>query len=386
MFVVETVLNTSCNLCCYFCFAKNKDGKTVEIQQIKEILDNIDSLTNEKEIQFKYYGGEAMLSQDLLVEHFKLINSYKNKTNKDMYIVLITNGTIFPNKELLNMIKNGLVRISISMEGDKTEHDNIRKFLNNQGSFDIVMNNIKKLYQVTKKPILIQTVMSKQWMESIDNFLDFVSNNRERLTFCLMPMFGYNEITDEMLNIFSYSLEKYRNHIINDYEKYGKTNLSIFQEMRGIMKLYATYNYDNSQYNCLAGYEQITLVGNEYYPCSRTYHNKLYFSKYKDLNDYKNKREFYKEQIVHSQKCISCQKKNAIGCIGSCFVTNWLNGNEHAEEVCKYNIIFGQHINILFKAFKNNQQFKKDFNRMVKDNINLNENMFDKIIKLLEMI
>lgn len=386
MFVVETVLNTSCNLCCYFCFAKNKDGKIVELKKIKEVLDNLNDLTNEKEVQFKYYGGEAMLSQELLVEHFKLINSYREKSDKDFSIALVTNGTISPNNELLDMIRDRLVRISISMEGDKQEHDNIRKFLNNKGSFDIVMNNVNKIYQETKKPILIQTVMSKQWMENIDNFLNFASNNKDMLNFCVMPMFGYNEITDDMLNMFNYSLEKYRNQIINDYKQYGKTNLSIFQEMRGIMKLYAIYNYDNSQYHCLAGYEQITLIGNEYYPCSRAYHNKLYFSKYKNLEDYKDKREFYKEQILHTTECVSCQKKNSIGCIGSCFVTNWLNKNSHVKEVCKYNIIFGKHINNLFQSLKDNEKFKEDFNKMIKNNIGLEERIFDKIIKLLEMI
>lgn len=383
MFIVEVVLDTKCNLGCYFCFAKNKSGITVPISSIKKVLENLDNLTTEKIVQFKYYGGEAMLSQDLLIEHFKLISSHYS--NKEFRIVLITNGTIYPNTEMIEMIKKGIVTITFSMEGNREQHNNIRKFLSGRGSFDIVIENIKRLALETNRRFLIQTVMSNEWIRDIDKYIDFTEEYKDIADFCGVPMFGTFEITNEMLNKFGSALEKYTNKMVEDYEKYGYSNLLFFHEMRAMMKLLSTHEFKNSQFHCLAGYEQITLVGEDLYPCSRAYHNKMYFSKYKDMEEYKKQRESYKQQVSQDFNCISCQKKNFIGCIGSCLISTWQNNNTLLEEVCRYNIIFGKHTNNLFKRLITNKNFIEDFKNMLLVNLDLTEDISERIKKILEV-
>lgn len=384
MFIVETILDTTCNLGCYFCFAKNKNKKVVKLEKLKEILENIDNITNENEIQFKYYGGEAMLSQDLLIEHFKTILSFKS--TKKFNLVLVTNGTIYPKPELVEMIKRQQVAVSFSMEGNKKRHDNIRKYLNGKGSFDDVINNIEKLHKETGCRFTIQTVMSEEWINNIDEYLEFTDKYKNFLDFCVIPMFGYNEITESMLKNFSKALDKYRNKIIDNYLKTNYSNIIFFQEMRGMMKLYYMSCTHNTQFHCLAGFEQITLVGDDLYPCSRAYHNDMFFSKYENLDDYKAKNEFYKEQVALSQHCLFCQKKNNIGCIGKCLFTSYLNNNDFIDEVCKYNIIFGKHINKLFKSLIHNEGFQYDLEMSIKTNMNMEDKTLNKLIKFVEVL
>lgn len=365
MFCVECVMNTDCNLGCYFCFASNKsNSKFVNIKNLELILENLTKITTEKKILFKYYGGEVLLHQDEFVKHVELIKSYKPKYPElNFEIALITNLTVIPNEKIIKFIKNKDIFYSVSMEINKEYHNKIRHYLNGKGSFNDVISNVKKMYELTNEKVYIQTVMSKEWIFNTEKYLCFMDSYKDICTFGTVPMFGNNEISEDMLKEFPNALNKLLNYIKKEYDTNNDCGFQLFHETRSIMKLLHsnTSGRISNNKHCLAGYEQITLVQDKLCSCSRAYHNNIDFLFYKDLDDYFIARDnLFADLIKFDDECNVCQKVNNIGCIGKCMCTDILNNNEKEKNVCKYNIIFGNYVKQLFKEMKENKKFIDD--------------------------
>lgn len=370
MFVLETVLNTDCNLCCYFCFAKDKvDSNLIPTEKFRYILDNLDNITNEEFIQIKYYGGEVFLHQDRLIEHFKTYLDFRSAYtgNKSFELVIITNGTIYPNEEMLKLIKETNCNINVSLEINEEFHNKIRHYKNGLGSFNVVINNINKYHIDLGYRIAIQTVLSNECVKHMDLYLDFIDRYKSICSFVFIPMFGVGEISDDMLNILPRSMELLRNKIVYYFENEDRCPISIFNEMRSLMK-YISMKYFGTidqQSHCLAGKEQITLLGDKMYPCSRFFHNNMKFLEYRNLDHYVEERDKWSQQIKLDDECKWCQHHYDIGCIGRCLVETYKNNNTNITEVCKYNRIIGEHSKILFTNLKYNDLFIDNFIKML---------------------
>lgn len=383
MFVIENVLNTDCNLCCYFCFAKDKkDSNLTPASKFRHILDNIDKITNEKFVQVKYYGGEVMIHQDELIRHFETFVDFKRSYtgDKEFEFVIITNGTIYPNEKLLNLIKRINCSVSVSLEINEEFHNKIRHYTNGSGSFNNVMSNIIRFNSDLGYRIGIQTVLSKECIDHMDLYLDFIDRYKEYCGFVFIPMFGCNEIDADMLDKLPNAMKLYRDKMKYYFENEDRCPISMFQEMRSLLKYYGMHFANNleQQKHCLAGEEQITLMGDKMYPCSRFFHNDMKFLSYVDIDDFIVSKDKWRQQISLDDECMWCQKTNDIGCIGRCLSAVYLNNNNNIPEVCKYNIIIGEHAKAMFSELKFNEKFIKALSSMIGSSTN--NQMSDKFI------
>lgn len=386
MFIIENVMNTDCNLKCYFCFAKGRDSNYSSSLNLEKVLENLKSITNENFILVKFYGGEVLLHQDKFVEQIKLIEKYqKIYDDLNIRIALITNLTVYPNEFIINKLKNGEIDLSVSMEGNKELHDNIRLFHNNKGSFDTVINNILRLNKETGIKVGIQTVLSKEIVNNIDKYIKFIQTYSNVAYFSFSPMFGVDEIDEELLAKLPNTLGKLRKYLISSI-KNNEMAYTSFHEMRSLLKLISIKNpiQINNSKHCLAGVEQISLIGDKFYPCSRFFHNDYKFMNYNSLEEYKLKKEIFEDLSSFDQECINCQIENNMGCIGKCMVSDLMNGGEKVKNVCRYNIIFGKHSIEFIKDLYNEigiEYIKSEIHNVSKKNINKIEYLIKDILK-----
>lgn len=140
---------TNCNLRCKYCYAQ--DGS------YEYPAENMPIETAEKTIDFfvekyKYidsilfFGGEALLNFNMIkVAVEKLQNLHlTGKISEIPRYSLITNGTLL-NDEIIEFLSLYNFNLTISIDGSKIINDKLRIFANGEGTFDIIVNNIRKI-------------------------------------------------------------------------------------------------------------------------------------------------------------------------------------------------------------------------------------------------
>ncbi len=146
-------ISNDCNLRCRYCYANGgsynqpRDLMTIETAQsfVDFCCENFDYIEH-----IVFFGGEPMMNIEVMEYLCNKFNSYFN-TKKIKYIPkfgIITNGTIF-NQRILDLIKNFISFITVSIDGPKNLNDHNRIYLNGQGSYDKISRFIKTVAQET---------------------------------------------------------------------------------------------------------------------------------------------------------------------------------------------------------------------------------------------
>ena len=139
-----------CNLRCGYCAYSGiySDNRTHSKKRMhyETAISAIDFLIRHSRdlssIHIAFYGGEPLLEFGLIQACVKYAKN--NISGKEVTFGMTTNGTLL-NDKVMDFLVNNKFSIGISLDGPKETHNKNRCFENGDGSFDIVMNNIKKL-------------------------------------------------------------------------------------------------------------------------------------------------------------------------------------------------------------------------------------------------
>ena len=367
MVALELITNSNCNLDCYFCFAHHKEKTFLTLNEMKKAIDLITDFADkkkEKEIFIKIYGGEPLLYYENIS---KLLYYIETKSeNYSFEVAIITNGTIMPDSFLevvKKIIKNNkyFLDFTFSLEGSEKLHNKIRHYKNSDiGSFDIMFDNMKKLREkLSWKRNHVQTVLSPDLLNNINDYISFMEKNKDCIHFDLVPMFDttFQNQDKKILN----NMDILFNYYIKKIKEKDCDHIGIFQSQRSLCNLFNK----SEKHHCSAGFEMVCVMSNgDVIPCSKFYHNdlnldenskysKIYynFALYGNIKNNSNKEIIdqiilkmnnFKDITKHNAACIECQNKNKFGCTGSCIVENIQNNLTPYKYVCDYNIKFGQ--------------------------------------------
>jgi len=132
-------LSEECNLSCKYCLAQcgsygNAGGKMSE----KVACDSIDFLVREsrgEHLIISFFGGEPLLNFETIQTIIKHSRDMEISHDKKICHHLTTNGTLFDD-EIISFLKNNGCRVTVSIDGDRENHDKMRIFSDGRGSFD----------------------------------------------------------------------------------------------------------------------------------------------------------------------------------------------------------------------------------------------------------
>lgn len=138
-----------CNLRCEYCaysgiYEGNRThaNKNMDFETAKQAIDFfLAHSTENAESAIGFYGGEPLLRFDLIKKCVDYLEA--SVEGKKLQYVITTNGTLLTEDKMSFFVQHDF-SLSISLDGSKEEHDACRKFPNGEGSFDIIINNIKK--------------------------------------------------------------------------------------------------------------------------------------------------------------------------------------------------------------------------------------------------
>ena len=221
-----TVLITDkCNLNCKYCY-ENKKKITANRYTLDMIVTFISEEVRERNssTSINIQGGEVFLTFDKLKYFIGKLNE-SGIDNLISYISITSNGTIY-SKEISDFIIDNNIRLSISIDGNKEQHDYYRVFKNGNGSYDVVMNNLKKYIDDGIEIRCRMTFNSNTILgisDSINNLYGFGLK-----TFAL----SYNPFDKNCKSFSSMHLEKEIYKFICLKHKYSDLNISLYDNIK----------------------------------------------------------------------------------------------------------------------------------------------------------
>lgn len=138
------VVTTACNMSCIYCQANN-GIETPHMFMTKEIAKKSIDLalqSPEKSLDFEFQGGEPLLNFEII----KYMVKYTEE-NKGTHIIrynVVTNLTLITD-EILFFFKEHEFGISTSLDGPRELHNQNRKFREGNGTYNTVVNSIKRI-------------------------------------------------------------------------------------------------------------------------------------------------------------------------------------------------------------------------------------------------
>lgn len=129
-----------------------------------------------------FYGGEPLLNYPLIEQCTKYI---RKVYQDEVFLTITTNGTLLTDDISKFLVENGFT-IVISLDGPKDEHDRNRVFSTGKGTFEIVVNNIRRLQELSNKPIFVNCVYDPQ--TDLERVANFFSEHRDWIILGVSPV------------------------------------------------------------------------------------------------------------------------------------------------------------------------------------------------------
>lgn len=142
-----------CNLMCKYCYYGEKENRRkmspkVIDRVINRLIDNESRSNGIPSITF--FGGEPLLNFSLIKYCIDKCRRSDNEVLQGTEFKVVTNGMLLT-EEIVNYFNKEGVYVTISLDGNKTQHDYLRKKRNSQGSFEAIYRNLAFLHHSSDK-------------------------------------------------------------------------------------------------------------------------------------------------------------------------------------------------------------------------------------------
>lgn len=151
------IVTQACNIRCKYCMYSGEYDNTrqhtdinMDFYTAKNALLMYFNYVKEKKKriplfvpQVSFYGGEPLVNFALIE---RVINFIKEIYNGRVIYNITTNACLLDEKKMDFFAENN-VTLSISLNGDKEEHDRLRVFANGKGTYDYAFHAIKKMHE-----------------------------------------------------------------------------------------------------------------------------------------------------------------------------------------------------------------------------------------------
>ena len=160
-----------CNLRCSYCY-ENFSDKNMSKDDADKIIKFIKSYVVDNDIKtlsIGWFGGEPTLNIEIIRYITDNIRDFLDEHEVQYIPTIVTNGYNLDNVVFNELINLGIRQFQITVDGDKELHDKTRLTKNGNGSFDIIINNLKKLKNTSEKfSLTLRMNVNKNFFDRLD--------------------------------------------------------------------------------------------------------------------------------------------------------------------------------------------------------------------------
>ena len=176
-----TVLTTlQCNFACDYCFQGdhgdyNKHADKMSPDTSEQVARWIDARMDElhpKRLTVTFFGGEPLVNLPALYDLAERAWKSTQARGIELTIGIISNGLLLTEELVDRLVPFGLNYVKITLDGDRDNHNRMRPLRGGQGTFDRIVENIRKV--AGKVRIAIGGNFDASSVESYPALLDFL--------------------------------------------------------------------------------------------------------------------------------------------------------------------------------------------------------------------
>jgi len=199
-FYAKVAMNLDCNLACTYCYEGRRKGR---LYMSKETADDIigfitnKALSCKEEIILSFYGGEPLLSADLIVYMSERIKAAAEASGVKFSSYITTNGTLLTGKTAERLKHLGLQEAAVTIDGPRHIHDLSRPFKTGSGSFDSIIRNVKESCGIIK--VQLGGNFTKENYREMPLLLDYLLDNG--LTPDRIPLIRFDPVMSERKDV-----------------------------------------------------------------------------------------------------------------------------------------------------------------------------------------
>jgi uncharacterized protein len=172
VFPIQTLvlnLTNQCNLSCQYCYEFGADkvatpeGKP-KFMEFETARNSVDFLLAEsggrRSVHITFFGGETLMNFPLLKQVVAYANERASEQGRHIDFSLTTNATLLT-PAIIEFLSSNRIGVTVSMDGPKDMHDQLRVFANGRGSYDIIEPKVRALIQNHKsRPITARVTLT----------------------------------------------------------------------------------------------------------------------------------------------------------------------------------------------------------------------------------
>ena len=176
-----TILTTlQCNFACDYCYQGEHagSGRTAERMSIDTATQVAAWIAKRvEEVQpgrlvLTFFGGEPLLNVPAMFEIAGRSSKHAESRGVTQVVNIITNGLLLTPRIVECMVPLGLTGVKVTLDGDRETHDRMRPLRGGQGTFDRIIENVRRV-----APLVPVTIGGNFDMETADRYpalLDFL--------------------------------------------------------------------------------------------------------------------------------------------------------------------------------------------------------------------
>ncbi len=328
-----------CNLRCRYCFADEGAYHSVrETMSFETAKAAIDFLLREsgkrKVLEVDFFGGEPLMNFDVVKNTVYYAKEEGAKLGKRFLFTTTTNGLLLDDEKIA-FLNEEMENVVLSLDGRKEVHDEIRKTVNGKGSFDLIIDKIKKFVKVRgDKHYYVRGTFTAKNPDFSKDVLFLADNGFDSIS--MEPV--VTDLPDLQIR------EELLPRIEKEYEVLADEYLKREEEGKGF--LFFHFQIDLEGGPCLSKRVSACGAGNEYfsvvpngdiYPCHQFAGDKDFVmgNVFEGKLDQSIRKKFAESCLFTRRKCEDCFAKFI--CSGGCNANNYhYNGdiNEPYEMTC----------------------------------------------------
>jgi uncharacterized protein len=176
-----TILTTlQCNFACDYCFQGdhgdyNKFAAKMSLDTARAVARWIEErleAVGPRKLHITFFGGEPLLNLPVtyyLAERCKTLCDERGVTQS---LSIITNGLLLTPEVVDRLMPFGLMGVKITLDGDRDTHNRMRPLRGRQGTFDRIIENVRRV--ADRLPITIGGNFDESSWDSYPALLDFL--------------------------------------------------------------------------------------------------------------------------------------------------------------------------------------------------------------------
>lgn len=259
-----------CNLKCNYCFASQGNFKGershMSLETGKKALEFLAKNSgNRRNLEVDFFGGEPLMNFQVVKDLVAYGREIEKDYNKNFRFTITTNGVLLDDDKI-DFINEHMDNVVLSLDGRKEINDNMRKTINDRGSYDLILPKFKAMVDKRgDKDYYIRGTFTNHNIDFSNDVMDFYNQGFKKVS--VEPV-----VTSEEME---YALrEEHLEDVLREYENLSKEYIDIKKKDKDFYFFHFMIDLEQGpciikrSVGCGAGSEYLAVTPEgELYPC-----------------------------------------------------------------------------------------------------------------------